>query len=258
VSESDEIAEARCVLRRQLASRRQAAGYNQTDLAPLTGYGRSTVANVETGRQKVARDFWRRCDDALGAGGALTRRFDEIESMVQRQRVTAAKRTQAERASRVQRLQQVGSRVASGNGPSHDLPTPVWTQSLASVQLDAVALWAHDLRPGADDDVASPSTAAFQWLVAPDDDPLTRSDGWRHVSPGDVRRLRMVRAQLKNIDNAHGGGAAFPMGAAYMRREVAPFLKGATPTRWAGHCSKPPPNSPLMSDGWPTTPGTIV
>jgi len=226
VSESEEITQARVVLGRQLAARRQAAGYNQTEFAPLTGYARSTVANVETGRQKVARDFWQRCDDAVGAGGALTARFDEIESMVRREKEIVAQQAQAERDARVQRWRQIGSGVATASDPSHDLPPPVWTESLVSVQLDALALWAHDLRPGANDDVASPSTAAFHWLVAPGDDPATRADGWRQITQGDVQRLRMVRAQLKNIDNTHGGGAAFPMATAYLRHEVAPLFAG--------------------------------
>ncbi len=56
----EEITAARYALGRQLAALRSAAGYNQTDFAPLTGYGRSTVANVEVGRQNVGWDFWER------------------------------------------------------------------------------------------------------------------------------------------------------------------------------------------------------
>src|SRR6266498_1533743 len=63
------IAEARRQLGRQLAALRKAAGYSsQHDLAPLTFYGRSTIANVETGRQHAGRAFWQRCDEVLAAG----------------------------------------------------------------------------------------------------------------------------------------------------------------------------------------------
>jgi transcriptional regulator with XRE-family HTH domain len=42
----------------ELAAYRRAAGYTQAQFAELTGYSRSTIANVETGRQHVSRDFW--------------------------------------------------------------------------------------------------------------------------------------------------------------------------------------------------------
>jgi transcriptional regulator with XRE-family HTH domain len=67
----DAIEAARKALGRQLAALRQAAGYNQQGFAPLTGYGRSTLANVETGRQNVARSFWIRCAQELAADTAL-------------------------------------------------------------------------------------------------------------------------------------------------------------------------------------------
>ena len=44
----------------ELAAYRRAAGYTQAELAELTEYSRSTIANVETGRQYVSRDFWER------------------------------------------------------------------------------------------------------------------------------------------------------------------------------------------------------
>ncbi len=56
---------ARAALGRQLAASRRAAGLSQEQLAPLSGYSQSTVANSEIGRQRVPRGFWRRCDDAL-------------------------------------------------------------------------------------------------------------------------------------------------------------------------------------------------
>ena len=41
---------------------------------------------------------------------------------------------------------------------------------------------------------------------------------------GDVARLRSMRAHLKAIDNAHGGGAALPMATWYLRDEILPLL----------------------------------
>ena len=227
MSESDRIADARRALGRRLAAHRQAAGYNQVQFAPLTGYGRSTVANVETGRQKVARDFWLRCDRALGTGGDFVAGFDEIEAMVRRERQAAEQQAQARREARIRNWQAAGRAAAVyADDPAPELPAPVWADALVTVRLDAIALWGHDLRPRGDDQASAPGTAALRWLVAADDEPFVREDGWRRIGERDVRRLHLVRAQLKTIDNAHGGGAAFPMAVAYLRREVAPLFDG--------------------------------
>lgn len=47
-------------LGKRLAVYRKARGYTQESLAPLIHYGRSTIAGVETGRQRVRRSFGRR------------------------------------------------------------------------------------------------------------------------------------------------------------------------------------------------------
>lgn len=83
-------AEAKRVLGRRLADLRKAAGYSQHQLAPLTLYARSTVANVEIGRQYVPRTFWQRCDDTLNTGGALTRDYDELQALIRRQHAKSA------------------------------------------------------------------------------------------------------------------------------------------------------------------------
>ena len=59
-------------LGRQLAASRQAAGFSQHQLAGLAGYSRSTIANAETGRQHVPRQFWQNCDKILGTATALS------------------------------------------------------------------------------------------------------------------------------------------------------------------------------------------
>lgn len=65
-------------LGRELARLRAAAGFTQHRIAPLLHYGRSTVANVEVGRQRVPRRFWQRCDEVLATGGQLTAEFDRM------------------------------------------------------------------------------------------------------------------------------------------------------------------------------------
>jgi transcriptional regulator with XRE-family HTH domain len=77
--ESQNAALLRHSLGRELAARRQAAGYTQSELAKLTGYARSTVSTVESGRQHVTREFWEYCDQALRTGGALVGAFRQME-----------------------------------------------------------------------------------------------------------------------------------------------------------------------------------
>jgi hypothetical protein len=77
----DQITEARKALGRRLAAFRQAAGYGQEEFAPLVHYSRSSLANVEIGRQKGSRTFWHQCDEVLRTGGALGMAFAEIEGM---------------------------------------------------------------------------------------------------------------------------------------------------------------------------------
>jgi DNA-binding XRE family transcriptional regulator len=68
VRESDAVDSARQTLGLKLAMCRRANGYSQADFASLIDYTRSTVANVETGRQHVPPHILRgsRCGSAHG------------------------------------------------------------------------------------------------------------------------------------------------------------------------------------------------
>jgi DNA-binding XRE family transcriptional regulator len=92
VRDSDATEAARRALGARLAGFRRAAGYSQAGLAGQIHSSRSTVANVETGRQHVPPDFWARADDALHAGGALTGASDAVEAAARRERTEAARR----------------------------------------------------------------------------------------------------------------------------------------------------------------------
>ena len=72
--------QARAALGAELAVYRRAAGCTQAQLARLAEYSRSTIANVETGRQHVPRSFWERADAALRTGGTLATAHDELEA----------------------------------------------------------------------------------------------------------------------------------------------------------------------------------
>jgi len=104
VIDSEEVREARRGLGRQLAAYREAAGLIQQELAPKIHYGRSTIANVEIGRQRCSRAFWERCDQVLEAGGALIRGYDELKAFTRAQQVDIARRMEEERAARLRQL----------------------------------------------------------------------------------------------------------------------------------------------------------
>ena len=84
------VGQAWRALGRQLAASRRAAGLSQVQLAGLTDYSRSAVANVETGRQQAPRAFWASCDAPLGTGTALIRGYDEVVANARREKVRAA------------------------------------------------------------------------------------------------------------------------------------------------------------------------
>lgn len=85
VTQEDDAERLRLALGRQLATWRDAAGETQRSLAAQLPFSRSTVANVETGRQQAPREFWQFCDDLLGAGGDLVAAYDHLAAVIERQ-----------------------------------------------------------------------------------------------------------------------------------------------------------------------------
>jgi transcriptional regulator with XRE-family HTH domain len=100
VREPEAVAEARRALGAELAAYRRAAGCTQAGLAELTKYSRSTIANVETGRQHVPRDLWERADTALRTGGVLASAHDDIEPAARRELRAAARGASTARKAR--------------------------------------------------------------------------------------------------------------------------------------------------------------
>lgn len=82
MNDKDPVRAARLKLGPQLANLRKAAGLTQHELAPLIGYSRTTIANVEVGRQLADRSFWIRADSALSTTGTLTVAYDSVEPQV--------------------------------------------------------------------------------------------------------------------------------------------------------------------------------
>jgi transcriptional regulator with XRE-family HTH domain len=98
--EPEAVAEARHALGAELSAYRRAVSCTQARLAELAGYSRSTIANVETGRQKVPRRFWERADAALRTGGVLASGYDEVEVIARRELRAAARLASSARTAR--------------------------------------------------------------------------------------------------------------------------------------------------------------
>ena len=110
-----------------------------------------------------------------------------------------------------------------------ELPTLRWALDLDEIRQSAVVLsdcTLENSRLAGAVDTPTVSTLTLRWLVAPKDGAAFCRAGWPRVGLGDVMRLRAVRRQLKALDDAHGGGTAFPMAVTYLRREVVPLLHG--------------------------------
>ena len=165
------IRDARRALGQQLATYRSAAGYSQEAFAPLVQYGRSSIANVEVGRQKGSRRFWQRCDELLGTGGALTAGHDAIENAIAAQRVAVAQARRAEHEARIERLRTtdggqrpgIRERVARA---AHESQGFLAEWESRSLRPETVEEFAEDLSWLAREYVHRPLDSVFDELVA--------------------------------------------------------------------------------------------
>jgi DNA-binding XRE family transcriptional regulator len=115
---AESLLQMRRALGRQLAAMRNRAGLSQWDLAPLTGYSRSTLSDAELGRHRLRREFWVRCDELLKGESRLVASYDRIESagavLGQRARSTA----------QLAREQQASARLRAVRPLSEEEPAP--------------------------------------------------------------------------------------------------------------------------------------
>ena len=95
------IAEAWVALGAHLAEGRKAAGYTQAQFAKMLLVSRSTIANVEIGRQRVARSFWVNCDAIFDGDGLLVDAYDQISRETGNRRADATTRRRREIVSTV-------------------------------------------------------------------------------------------------------------------------------------------------------------
>jgi len=223
----------------------------QKELGQRINFSRAYISLVETGEDRPARQFVERCDHALRAGGALLAIFEYVEAeQAGAQLEIPALRAHAPRTeldcaddelpelSGEDEDQPADPRAPAGLATPEsrlardrwdaEVPGAQWPAHLDDARQSAVTLWDQDLVASKiDDQVATATTVvALRWLITPRDASASSDAGWRRVGLADVERLRSVRRRLKGLDNSSGGGAAFPMAVAYLRREVAPLLQG--------------------------------
>jgi hypothetical protein len=161
--------------------------------------------------------LWERADAALRIGGTLATDYGEIEAAQRYELRAAAHEVSIARQARTwQQSLSLGARdladdLAHGReAPNHHAPSS-WRPARQALSI----------------------AAEFEAPPWPENgSSTTRETGPRQASPGDVARLRGMRAHLKAIDNAHGGGAALPMATWYLREEILPLLyaRGGDPT----------------------------
>jgi hypothetical protein len=102
--DSQTITEAKRALGRHPAALREAAGQTQQQLAHQINYGRSTIANAETGYSTCRRTFWEHADQALHADGALLAGYDDLQVLSRAQRVQVAELSGMKRAAKFREL----------------------------------------------------------------------------------------------------------------------------------------------------------
>jgi Helix-turn-helix domain len=124
--DAETVAQMRRALGQQLAAMRNRAGLSQWDLAPLTGYSRSTLSDAELGRHRLRREFWLRCDGLLKADGRLVAAYDRIETAAavisQRARSTAQLAREQHASGRLQAVAPAGRPPELGGDNRPDPP----------------------------------------------------------------------------------------------------------------------------------------
>ena len=111
---AETVTQLRRALGRQLAAMRNRAGLSQWELAPLTGYSRSTLSDAELGRHRLRREFWLRCDGLLKAGGRLVAAYDRTETAAAVTSLRARSTAQLARDQRASARPQTVHPVAAG------------------------------------------------------------------------------------------------------------------------------------------------
>jgi hypothetical protein len=253
MADPEQVRQARQELGRSLARFRQAGVLSQAALAAAVHYTRSTVANVEVGRQNAPLDFWARCDEVLNAGGALREGYEAICSLLATHR-----QGQARKAARP-----VWTMTSPADDPSMGTSMEAYVGQAwgghASASYDAVT---HQRTPAALGvgavtfrDVyrrtflnlgAAAAAAGVAGLAG-----IDLEDG-ATVTPADVEQLNRIVVRLRSLDARHGGADLWDV-AASRAHGIAALLDHAQYSDQVGAALVELAGRAYMCAGWLAT-----
>jgi transcriptional regulator with XRE-family HTH domain len=212
-------------LYRLLAERR----LSLREAARRAGCSAGYLSNVAHGRKPLTPSVAVRLDRLLDTGGtfaahALKPEQDHVATPGKELGQALGDSLQRSGQARRDDNHRAGNTVRVYRDPS---PLPTWAATPAEAKRDAIRLWRNELdQSGTPAGTATVTASAIlSWLTAPPDGVAGPTAQDKVIFQHDIKRVRTVRAWLKNLDNAHGGGVAFPLAVAYLRSEVAPLLR---------------------------------
>lgn len=201
------------------------------EAARQAGCSAGYLSNVTHGRKPLTPSVAARLDRALGTGDLFTAYTLNPGPDKALTAGTDLAQAQPEGARRDgQRNRDASQRARDAAGARRDWPPlTAWAENAVGAERDALRLWNFDLdlRGSSPGSATAVTSAVLTWLTAPPKTTRSRASGGIEVSRNDVGRVRAVRARLKDLDNAHGGGVAFPLAVAYLRDEAAALLRGS-------------------------------
>jgi transcriptional regulator with XRE-family HTH domain len=176
------IIEAKRTLGRQLAALREAAGKTQDQLAKQIKYGRSTIANAETGYSTCRRTFWEHADRALHANGSLLAGYDELQTLTRQRHADHAHLMGQRRTAAFRKIQD--------QQESDDQRPPLMSVTPSAARSTHWSASSGDNAPTA--------------LLSPDVEPP--ADHRRRVGEGTVRDLAARVHRFRLADDILAGG----------------------------------------------------
>jgi hypothetical protein len=252
---ADDLLVLRRELGEKLASRRRAAALSQVALARRVGYSRSAVAGAECGHQQSSAGFWRRCDETLGAGGALMGTYQQLAAARTAYVVQQEREGEQQRDARLAEWRaQQGLRDSVAAAPprvtleapaAEDMPIDDVGSEYALSWSEGVEvtaeLWRQDV--GRRTVLLSGFTAvafttpAMRWLTAEEEEEeedQVVGGGSITVGMPHVEAIRELTATFRSLDNRFGGGHARPAVVSYLDAQVAPLLREGRYDRQTG------------------------
>ncbi len=198
---SQKKAEAQKALGAKLAARRKAVGLTQKELAPQVFMTRSSVANIECGRQLGTVAFWKRCDAVLAAHGDLIGAYDDFRRLEDAYRRQSAATGGGEAAAQLHNALSVGGAPTDLADVLAALVNRLVTEEDATNRRTAATLIAT-LLAGA----GQSTTALAGWLNSTRTPRPTRGQLAAHVEMGEL---------LAGMYRSTSPQAALPLIAAY-------------------------------------------